>query len=176
MSDEIVAIPVPPNGKIEPIVYAKPVGDLRLLQLKPQDPATRKLFPDFVQRCQAFIEVFRSDTDPIWLGQVTYGNFHPGSNYIHCLVALNDKDEIRAHSFAYVEKGDHQELYVNILQVWKSYGPEDLLEEGFKLIEEWARELGVKSIINTSLSVAHSRLYQKYGFDVFRVLGKKELR
>ena len=98
MSAELTAIPIPSNGKIE----LPPTG-LRVLQLRSQDPFSRKLFPAFVERCLAFIEVTRADTDPIWLGALCYNNFYQANNYIHCLVAVNEKEEIRAHAFSYIE-------------------------------------------------------------------------
>lgn len=175
MNTDLTAVPIPANGKIEPTVYTKPVGQFQLLRLTPQDPFTRKLFPAFVERCLAFTEVMNGDTDNIWLGATLFSNFYQQTNYIHCLVAINDKEEIRAHSFAYVDQSDKLGHYVNILQVWKSEGGSEILEEGLRQVEEWAKELKIKTIINTSDTLARSRLYERFGFKVFRVLGKKEI-
>lgn len=172
---EVIAVPIPPNGKADQVVYAKTVGDFQLFRLRPQDPFTRKLFPAFVQRCLDFTESMNGDTDPVWLGATLYSNFYQGTNFIHCLVAINEKSEIRAHAFSYVDQSDKLGHYINILQVWKSEGGPEILEEGLREIEEWAKELSIKTIINTADTLSRSRLYERYGFRTFRILGRKDL-
>ena len=140
-----------------------------------QDPFSRKLFPAFVERCLAFIEVTRADTDPIWLGALCYNNFYQANNYIHCLVAVNEKEEIRAHAFCYIENTYQLGTHVHVLQIWKSEGPDDLLQQGMALIEDYAREQKVKTMIYSADSLAKLRLYQRYGFSLHRVYGRKEV-
>ena len=176
MPTELTAIPIPPNGKADLVVYEKPVGDLRLIRLLPNDPFTRKLFPAFVERCIDFLEVANSDADEIWLGALLYNNFNQATNYIHCLVALNNKDEIRAHAFSYLENNQKLGIHVHVLQIWKSEGSSEIIDEGMKAIEDYARETKCKTITYSADSVAKLRLYQKYGFSLHRVLGKKELK
>ena len=90
---EIVATPIPGNGKVqteqEP-VFSHPVGPYQVLRLLPADPYTRKLFPKFVDRCIGFVERTGSDTDEIWLGNLLYSNFFQATNYIHCLVVIDE--------------------------------------------------------------------------------------
>jgi hypothetical protein len=174
--DEITAVPIPSNGKIDlPTVFAHPVDNFRVLRLLPSDPFTRKLFPAFIERCQSFIEVFHSDTDPLWLSALISNNAYQNTNYIHCLVALNEKDEIRAHAFSYLENTYLLGLHVHILQIWKSEGSSNLVDKGMELIDEYAREVKVKTIIYSADSLAKLRLYNQYGFSLHRVYGRKEV-
>lgn len=172
----VEAIPIPANGKIDPEVYTHPVGEFRVLRLTPQDPFTRQLFPKYVQRCLEFIEVTSSDTDPVWLGSLLYGNFYNQTNYIHCLVGIDEKDNIIGHAFTYMETTPRLGIHGHILQIWKDKGSSDLLEIGLSLIEEWAREAKLKVLVYSADSLAKMRLYNSsYGFKLHRVLGIKHL-
>lgn len=146
-----------------------------MFQLKPQDPLGKKLFPAFVDRCIEFIDVHNSDSDPIWMGSLLYNNFYQQTNYIHCLVAVDDKQKLKAHSFSFVENTHKLGLHIHILQIWKSEGGPEIIEKGLELIEEWMRELKLKTVTYNADDLAKLRLYERFGFKLYRVVGKKEL-
>ena len=104
-------------------------------------------------------------------GHYAYHN----TNYIHCLVALNEKDEIRAHAFSYLENTYQLGNHVHILQIWKSEGGSEIIEQGMKLIDEYAVETKCKTIIYSADSLGKLRLYNRYGFHLHRVYGRKDV-
>jgi hypothetical protein len=176
---EVLQIPIQQNGAIhEPDpVFSYPIEDkYRLFRLDSKDPFTRKFFPSYVERCLKFIDLTNSDSDPIWLGSLLYSNFYQATNYIHCLVAINEQEHIIAHSLCYLENDFKLGIHVHILQIWKSEGGDEIINRGMELIDEYGRQNNCKTIIYAADDLSRLRLYKRYGFNLHRVLGRKDLR
>jgi hypothetical protein len=157
------------NENLEPVI-SYPAGKYSVLRVLPHDPYTRKLFPEVVQRAIRFIDHSHSDVDPIWLGQHLYGHFHQRTNYIHLLVAV-DNAVIVAHSISYVDVNHNLGNHVVVLQLEKDIPDgNEIVDVGLRLIDEWARGLGLKTIVNCTDSAARVRYFERYGFKPARTI------
>ena len=157
-------------------IIAPASGALTVIRLVPTDPTHRKLFPEVVERCMKFIDLVHSDTDKIWLGNLLYSNFFQNTNLVQLLIATNAAGEIVAHNLSYVESRHSLGNVAVLLQLQKDEGDQSITDIGMRLCEEWARSLGIKTILNESATRSRARLWHRYGFAEYRITSRKDLR
>lgn len=157
-----------PNGH-DPCIY--PVGDYRVFRLDPDDVYSSKFIYAFVIRALQFIEKYGTETDQRWLVNKIYDLFTPQyKNWIHLLVAVNHKEEIVAHSLAFVDAAGKLGYVIQLLQVENDVGESSVQKLGMRLIDEWQQSIGIKIMLATTLSEATTRYDKRFGFEFYRTV------
>mgnify|MGYP001379916733 FL=1 len=162
------------NGHVVPAEAQAPSA-YTVVRIVPNDPAHRKLFPKIVERALGFIDRLGADTDPIWLMNLMVSNFFQATNLLHVVAALDPKGKIVGHTVSCVETRQKLGNVVLILQIEKDCGGSDLIELGQRLILDWARSIGIRTILNESDSRAKSRLWSRFGFREYRIVSRLDL-
>jgi len=156
------------------IVY--PVGDYSIIELKNTEDLPRRLFRRFIDRSMDFIEEYGAHIDPVWLGQLLYNAFAVKSPHVLMLIAYDKEETIVAHITVYPEIYPKLGWVGHILQLEKDVNEPEIMQVGLKLIQEWAKNIGIKTLVNSTESKAHTKLFQSFGFSNFRYIMRKDLK
>lgn len=147
----------------------------QVVELNRDDPLSVSLLLPFIDRCLAFCEKYHSDTPPNTLRNWLFEAFHSKSTTWKLLVALDADNKIVAHCIADIEAyGDRNVVF--ILQIEKDVQASSIMDEGFRILREWANKYKITRIMNYTLSEAHAKLYEKeYGFKTYRWVQKLDM-
>lgn len=185
----------PVNGHDSQPAEVYPAGPYSVVRLVNGDELSRQLFPKFVERAMGFIDRTGSDTDKIWLGNALYTAFLSRSAYFLMLVALDEDGEIVGHGIIYPEPWQKLGYVAHVLQCEigrietrvdengkiengvrsKDIPSDDILDAAFLVATEWAKKLGMKTMMNQTSTLAHARLYERHGFRLYRYITRKDL-
>jgi len=98
------------------------------------------------------------------------------------LIAIDQHDQIAAHSISYVDQWQRLGSVAIHLQMELRRDPpilasdrNQMRELGRSLIEDWARSLKLKTILGYTLDASAARLHKRDGFHPFRIVVRKDL-
>lgn len=166
----------PVNGVDEDPAIGWTVGEYIIVRLRGNDEFSKQIFPAFLERAMGFLERTHSDTDSVWLGWLLHKAMFENLDQVMLLAAIDTDGKIVAHVIAYPEQYQKLGVILNLLQVEKDAdAPNELVQRGNEIMDAWARERGVKDIINSTSTMAHVRLFEEYGYKLYRYVTRKTL-
>lgn len=175
--EQAIADPKPLNGHDTEPVVAYPAGDYSVVKLMNTDDLCRSLFPKFVERAIGFIDRMNVDTDKVWLGQMLYNAFATRSPHVLMMVALDTEGKIVSHAIVYPEIRGTQGWIAHVLQLEKDKDvhEEEIFKVGHEVMEDWAKGLGMKKMLNQTDTMARARFFERFGYKIERYVSGKDL-
>lgn len=164
----------PLNGTAHEPVFSHPVGEYRVFRVDPNDEYSSKFIHRVVIRALEFLDRFEVETDPLWLTQIIYNTFRQRPHLICICIAVNDKEEIVAHSIALVDQNKDGPI-CNVQQMVSEARDSEVVKKGMEITGEWARSLKLKYATATTISDAITRYDKRYGFKPWRTILRLEL-
>ncbi len=173
---------IPPATIGAPENFSYSIGEYRVFRIVPSDPESMTFLSQLHVRSLEFCDKYQSDTDPVWLAQLLFNNFKnpQTANLVHLLVATDVSEEIVGHSIAFTENYGKLGAVATLLQ-WE-YDRE--LPEGARgkihglglsLVKEWAKSLGIKTLIAYVIRAAMARMIEVDNFYQYRVVMRHDL-
>jgi len=109
-----------------------------------------------------------AETDGRELGEHLVESFcHDLEIARYCFIIAVNETEVHGHIIARIDTGyeNRRQCWIGFFALDRGFRWEELIEQGFAEIEEWAKGLGCTEVLLSAYSRSHARLYRlpRYG-------------
>lgn len=145
------------------------MSKLTLVKMHMTTPGAGAWMPKALERVvEACAEDARAETDGRELAEHLLESFsvEPMRSRYCVLIAANET-EVHGHIIARIDVGyeNRRNCWIGFFKLDRGFRWEPIIEEGFGIIEQWAKEHGCDEILVSVYSQSHARLYRlpRYG-------------